>query len=83
MGKALAAGVRGLSQAVMVYLVALAMGIHLRADPLVLAGVAVVILMGAAIFSTFSLIIACLVKTRERFMGIGQILTMPLFFASN
>jgi ABC-2 type transport system permease protein len=34
-------------------------------------------------FSTFSLIIACLVKTRERFMGIGQVLTMPLFFASN
>ena len=32
---------------------------------------------------TFSLIIACLVKTRERFMGIGQVLTMPLFFASN
>jgi len=22
-------------------------------------------------------------KTRERFMGIGQVLTMPLFFASN
>jgi len=31
----------------------------------------------------FSLIIACLVKTRECFMGIGQILTMPLFFASD
>jgi ABC-2 type transport system permease protein len=27
--------------------------------------------------------IACLVKTRERFMGIGQILTMPLFFAGD
>jgi ABC-2 type transport system permease protein len=27
--------------------------------------------------------VACLVKTRERFMGIGQVLTMPLFFASN
>ena len=38
------------------------------------------VLLGAAVFSTFSLII---VKTRERFMGIGQILTMPLFFASN
>jgi ABC-2 type transport system permease protein len=25
----------------------------------------------------------CVVKTRERFMGIGQVLTMPLFFASN
>jgi ABC-2 type transport system permease protein len=41
------------------------------------------VLLGAAVFSTFSLIIACIVKTRERFMGIGQILTMPLFFASN
>lgn len=40
-------------------------------------------LLGAAIFSTFSLIIACLVKSRERFMGIGQVITMPLFFASN
>ena len=39
--------------------------------------------LGAMVFSTFSLIIACLVKTRERFMGIGQVLTMPLFFASN
>jgi ABC-2 type transport system permease protein len=27
--------------------------------------------------------IACIVKTRERFMGNGQVLTMPLFFASN
>ena len=51
--------------------------------PLALAGVAVTVLLGAAVFSTFSLIIACIVKTRERFMGIGQILTMPLFFASN
>ena len=41
------------------------------------------VVLGAAFFSTFSLIIACLVKTRERFMGIGQVLTMPLFFASN
>jgi ABC-2 type transport system permease protein len=40
-------------------------------------------LLGAAVFSTFSLIIATIVRTRERFMGIGQVLTMPLFFASN
>jgi ABC-2 type transport system permease protein len=50
---------------------------------LALLGVVLLVLLGAACFSTFSLIIACLVKTRERFMGIGQILTMPLFFASN
>jgi len=42
-----------------------------------------VVLLGAAIFSTLSLMIACMVKTRERFMGIGQMVTMPLFFASN
>jgi ABC-2 type transport system permease protein len=41
------------------------------------------VMLGSAIFSTFSLIVACLVKSRERFMGIGQVLTMPLFFASN
>jgi ABC-2 type transport system permease protein len=42
-----------------------------------------VVILAAALFSTVSLIIACIVKTRERFMGMGQILTMPLFFASN
>jgi len=47
------------------------------------AGVLLMVMLGSAVFSTFSLLIACVVKTRERFMGIGQILTMPLFFASN
>ena len=59
------------------------MGVQINWHPLALLGVAVMIVLGAAIFSTFSMIIACLVKTRERFMGFGQVLTMPLFFASN
>jgi ABC-2 type transport system permease protein len=83
LGKATAAGVRGIAQAVIIYLVAALLGVHLRFGPAALGGVLVAILLGAAVFSTFSLIIACLVKTRERFMGIGQVLTMPLFFASN
>ncbi len=83
LGKALAAGVRGLSQAIIVYLLAWILGVHVSWNPLALLGVVAFVLLGAACFSTFSLIIACLVKTRERFMGIGQILTMPLFFASN
>jgi ABC-2 type transport system permease protein len=82
-GKALSAGVRALSQAVIVYLVAAALGVDLRYGPLALTGVVAALVLGAAVFATFSLIIACLVKTRERFMGIGQILTMPLFLASN
>ena len=82
-GKAASAGVRALAQAVIVGILAMFMGAHLRLSPLPLAGALLFIVLGAAVFSTFSLAIACLVKTRERFMGIGQVLTMPLFFASN
>ena len=83
LGKALSAGVRALPQAFMVYLLAWALGVKINWHPGALAGVAVAVLLGAAAFSTLSLIAACIVKTRERFMGIGQALTMPLFFASN
>src|SRR5215471_640542 len=83
LGKALAAGVRGLSQAIIIYVLALLLGVRMNWNPLALLGVFIIIMLGAATFSTFSLIIACLVRTRERFMGIGQLLTMPLFFASN
>lgn len=82
-GKAVSAGFRGMVQVVIVYFIALAMGIDLRWEPQAIAGVLLAVVMGSAVFSTFSLVIACIVKTRERFMGIGQILTMPLFFASN
>lgn len=82
-GKALSAGSRALSQAVIIYLLTLALGVRLNWNPLALFGVAVMVILGAACFSTFSVIIACLLRTRERVMGIGQLLTMPLFFASN
>jgi ABC-2 type transport system permease protein len=83
LGKALSAGVRGLTQAAIVYALAVVLGVRMDWNPLSLLGVLLAVMLGAAFFSTFSLLIACLVKTRERFMGIGQILTMPLFFASN
>jgi ABC-2 type transport system permease protein len=83
LGKALSAGVRALSQVVIIYAVALLLGVKLNWNPLALVGVLSAVVLGAALFATFSLIVACLVKTRERFMGIGQLLTMPLFFASN
>lgn len=82
-GKAASAGVRALAQGIIVYVVAASVDVHLRLTALALVGVIFVLLLGSALFATFSLIIACLVKTRERFMGMGQVLTMPLFFASN
>lgn len=82
-GKALAAGVRALSQVAVIYVLAFLLGVALNPSPLALVGVIIVVFLGAALFATFSLIIASLVRTRERFMGIGQLLTMPLFFASS
>jgi ABC-2 type transport system permease protein len=83
LGKALSAGLRALAPATIVYVIALLMGVEINWNPLALAGVLTIVLLTATLFSTFSLTIACIVKTRERFMGIGQILTMPLFFASS
>jgi ABC-2 type transport system permease protein len=83
LGKALSAGVRALPQALIIYVLALLLGVRMNWNPLALLGVVVIVGLGAACFSTFSVIIACLMKTRERVMGIGQVLTMPLFFASN
>jgi ABC-2 type transport system permease protein len=83
LGKALSAGLRGLVQASIVYLVAWLLRIDLQWGFAAVVQVVLAVVLGSCIFSTFSLIIACIVKTRERFMGIGQVLTMPMFFASN
>jgi len=83
LGRAVSSMARSLCQMVMVYALAYLLGVQLRFGIRALAGVAAAVMLGSAIFSTFSLIAACIVKSRERFMGIGQVLTMPLFFASN
>jgi ABC-2 type transport system permease protein len=57
--------------------------VKLNWNPLALLNVLIIVILAATLFATFSLVIACIVKTRERFMGVGQVLTMPLFFASN
>lgn len=83
LGKALSAGLRGLVQAAIIYALAALLGVALSLNPLHLLGVLAAILLAATVFSTFSLIIASIVKTREAFMGISQVLIFPLFFASN
>jgi ABC-2 type transport system permease protein len=83
LGRAISSTARSLSQMVFVYGLAFLLHVQLRLGIFQLGGVILAVMLGSAIFSTFSLIIACVVKSRERFMGIGQVLTMPLFFASN
>jgi ABC-2 type transport system permease protein len=77
------ASMRGLSQAVVVLLLATALKVPLQFTVLSVGGVLVAIVLGSTLFSTLSMVIASLVRTQERFLGIGQLLTMPLFFASN
>ena len=83
LGKAVSAGARALSQAAIVYVLALLMHIHATLEPLNVARVLALVVLGSAVFSTLSLMIACMVKSHERIMGMGQVMTMPLFFASN
>ncbi len=83
LGKGFSAGIRTLSQLVVVYGLSMLLGVKLNWSPLALVNVLAIVILAATLFSTFSLVIACIVKTRERFMGVGQVLTMPLFFASN
>lgn len=83
LGKGLSSGVRGISQAFIIVPLAYFLGVNVNWSLFNLLGILAVVVLGAIVFSTFSLLIAIWVKTRERFMGVGQFLTMPLFFASN
>jgi ABC-2 type transport system permease protein len=82
-GKAFAAGVRALVQALVVVALAAALGVGITANPLNLLGAGAVLLLGSAFFCCLSITIAGLVLKRDRMMGIGQAIMMPLFFASN
>ncbi|MEV8512271.1 ABC transporter permease [Dactylosporangium sp. NPDC051484] len=82
-GKAFAAGVRALVQAVVVIVLAAVLGVALTTNPLKLLGTALVLVLGSAFFCCLSITLAGLVLKRDRMMGIGQAIMMPLFFASN
>lgn len=82
-GKSFAAGVRSVAQVVGVLALAYVMGIGLTVNPLRILGAMVAVMLGAAFFACLSMTLAGLVRNRDRLMGIGQAITMPLFFASN
>jgi ABC-2 type transport system permease protein len=82
-GKAFAAGVRSVAQVVGVMVIAYLMGIHLTANPIRIVAAMAVVVLGSAFFACLSMTLAGLVRNRDRLMGIGQAITMPLFFASN
>ena len=72
-----------MAQVIGVVALAYLMGVHLTANPLRLLGAMAVVVLGSAFFACLSMTLAGLVRNRDRLMGIGQAITMPLFFASN
>jgi ABC-2 type transport system permease protein len=82
-GKAFAAGVRSVVQVIGVVALAYLLGVHLTVNPLKILAAMGIVVLGSAFFACLSMTLAGLVRNRDRMMGIGQAITMPLFFASN
>jgi ABC-2 type transport system permease protein len=83
LGKSFSAGIRAMAQVVVVLVLSTVLGVALSTDPLDIIGSFAIVMLGAAFFSCLSMTIAGIVLKRDRLMGIGQMITMPLFFASN
>jgi ABC-2 type transport system permease protein len=83
LGKSGGACVRALVQALLLLAVLAIAGIGVRWSVSGVLGTLVLLLLGTAAFACMSMLLAAAVKERERFMGIGQLIMMPLFFASS
>ncbi|HTZ87402.1 MAG TPA: ABC transporter permease [Solirubrobacteraceae bacterium] len=83
LGKAVGACVRALVQALLLLVVIAAAGIDVRWNLGGVLGTLALLMLGTAGFACMSMLLAAAVKERERFMGIGQLIMMPLFFASS
>ena len=83
LGKAVGACVRALVQALLLLVVIAVAGIGVRWTVDGVIGALALLMLGTAAFACMSMLLAAAVKERERFMGIGQLIMMPLFFASS
>jgi ABC-2 type transport system permease protein len=83
LGKAFAAGIRALIQVAVVLVLSAILGVALTDNPVRILGSFAIVVMGSAFFACLSMTIAGVVLKRDRLMGIGQMITMPLFFASS
>jgi len=83
LGKACGAATRALVQAIVLLTIVAIAGIDIRWSVVGVLGALVLLAIGTGVFACLSMTIASLVKERERFIGIGQLILMPLFFASS
>lgn len=82
-GRSMASGVRATFQALIIIPIALIIGVRFVPNAAYFLLAFVIIFFASGGFAAISILVASFMKTRERFMGIGQAIIMPLFFASN
>jgi ABC-2 type transport system permease protein len=82
-GRSMASGTRAIFQGLIIIPVALLIGVRFFPNAAYFTAAFVIIFLASGGFAAVSILVASFMKTRERFMGIGQAITMPLFFASN
>jgi ABC-2 type transport system permease protein len=82
-GRSIAGAIRGSLQYIIIIPIAFLIGAHLTPSLINLTLGYLFVTYGLIGFTSISIVIASVLKTRERFMGIMAALTMPLFFASN
>ena len=82
-GRAMASAPRAMLQVLILVPVALLLGVRFIPNVAYFSLSMVLIFLASGGFAAISILIASFMKTRDRFMGIGQAIVMPLFFASN
>lgn len=82
-GRSMASGVRAIFQALIILPIAFIIGVRFIPNLAYFILAFIIIFFASGGFAAISILVASFMKTRERFMGIGQAITMPLFFASN
>lgn len=83
LGRSMAAGTRALFQALLIIPFAALIGVAIFPNPLYLVLALILVFIASTGFAALSILIASILKTRERFMGLGQLIIMPMFFASS
>jgi len=82
-GRSMASGIRAIFHGLIVVPFALLIGVRFVPNAAYFISAFVIIFFASGGFAAISILVASFMKTRERFMGIGQAIIMPLFFASN
>ncbi|MEM2364593.1 MAG: ABC transporter permease [Candidatus Bathyarchaeia archaeon] len=82
-GRSMASGIRAIFQTFVIIPLALLMGVKFLPNPVHFISAFLIIFLASGGFSATSILVASLMKTRERVMGMGQAIIFPLFFASN